>query len=87
MKLLEINEKNIFLSDRTAAYSKKCCIRIRVERARCSSVVRAISHSAVGRWIDPSWWTQLAISRSSQCTTTDVTKAVVCVILPVGFCI
>ena len=37
-------------------------------RARCSSVVRAIS-------------------RSSQCSTTGVTKAVVCVILSVGWCI
>ena len=29
----------------------------------------------------------LAISRSSQCSTTGVTKAVVCVILSVGWCI
>ena len=34
--------------------------------------------------IDPSWWTHRAISRSSQCSTTGVTKAVVCVILCVG---
>ena len=25
--------------------------------ARCSSVVRAFTHGAMGRWIDPSWWT------------------------------
>ena len=25
--------------------------------ARCSSVVRAFIHGAIGRWIDPSWWT------------------------------
>ena len=25
--------------------------------ARCSSVVRAFAHGAMGRWIDPSWWT------------------------------
>ena len=31
--------------------------------------------------IDPSWWTHCAISRSSQCSTTGVTKAVVYVIL------
>ena len=29
-------------------------------------------------------WTHCAISRSSQCSTTGVTKAVVCVILSVG---
>ena len=29
----------------------------------------------------------VAISRSSQCSTTGVTKAVVCVILSVGWCI
>ena len=36
---------------------------------------------AMGRRIDPSWWTHLAISRSSQCSTTAVTKAVVCATL------
>ena len=25
--------------------------------ARCSSVVRAFAHGAMGRRIDPSWWT------------------------------
>ena len=25
--------------------------------ARCSSVVRAFAHDAMGRQIDPSWWT------------------------------
>ena len=39
-------------------------------------MVRAFAHGAMGRWIDP--WT---ISHSSQCPTTGVTKAVVCVIL------
>ena len=32
-------------------------------------------------------WTHWAISRSSQCSTTGVTKAVVCAILSVGWCI
>ena len=50
--------------------------------ARCSSVVRAFAHGAMGRWIDPSWGG--AISRSSQCSMTGVTKAVVCAILSVG---
>ena len=33
----------------------------------------------MGRQIDSSWWTQLAISNSSQCSTNGLTKAVVCV--------
>ena len=32
-------------------------------------------------------WTHWAISHSSQCSTTGVTKAVVCIILSVGWCI
>ena len=55
----------------------------RVEGVRCSSVVRAFAHGAMGRRIDPS----RAISRSSQFSTTGVTKAVVCAILSVGWCI
>ena len=49
-----------------------------------SSVVRAVAHCAMGRRIDPSWWTHWAITRSSQCHTTGVIKAVVCIILSVG---
>ena len=49
--------------------------------SRCSSVVRAFAHGAMGHRIDPSWWTHWAISRSS------VTKAVVCGVLYVGKCI
>ena len=52
-----------------------------------SLVGRAFAHSAMGRPIDPSWWSHLAISRSCQCSTTVVTKAVVCAILSVGWCI
>ena len=37
-------------------------------------MVRAFAHGAMGRRIDPSWWTHGAISRSSQCSTTGVTK-------------
>ena len=44
--------------------------------ARCSSVVRAFAHGAMGRRVDPSWWTHRAISRSRQCSTTGVTNAV-----------
>ena len=43
--------------------------------ARCSSVVRMLAHCAMGRRINPSWWTHRAISRSSQCSTTGATKA------------
>ena len=35
--------------------SLKCSIQM--ERARCSSVVRAFAHGAMGPRIDPSWWT------------------------------
>ena len=38
--------------------------------ARCSSVVRAFAHGAMGSRIYPSWWTHWAISRSSQCSMT-----------------
>ena len=55
--------------------------------ARCSSVVRVFAHGAMVCRIDPSWWTHWAISRSSQCSTTRVTKAMVCAILSVGRCI
>ena len=52
--------------------------------ARCSSVVRAFAQGVMGHRIDPSWWTHWAISRSSQCSTTGVIKAMVCVNLSVG---
>ena len=47
-------------------------------------MVRVFAQCVIGRRIDLSWWTHWAISRSSQCPTTGVTKAVVCVILFVG---
>ena len=51
-------------------------------------MVRAFAHGVIGRWIDPSWGEPIElISRSSQCSTTGVTKAVVCTILSVGWCI
>ena len=53
----------------------------------CSSVVRLFTHGAMGHQIDLSCWTHRAISLSSQCSTTGVTKTVVCVILSVGWCI
>ena len=52
--------------------------------ARCSSVVIAFAHGAMGRRIDPSWGepTELFLVPAS-----GVTKAVVCAILSVGWCI
>ena len=50
-------------------------------------MVIAFAYGAMDLRIDPSWWTRRAISRSSQCSMTDETKAVVCAILSVGWCI
>ena len=47
-------------------------------------MVRAFAHGAMGRRINPSWWTHRAISRFSQYSTTGVTKDVVCAILSIG---
>ena len=41
----------------------------------------------MGRRVDPSWWTHWAIFRSSQYSTTGITKAVACAILSVEWCI
>ena len=35
--------------------------------ARCSSVVRKFAHGVMSCRIDPSWWTNIAISHSSLC--------------------
>ena len=43
--------------------------------ARCSSVVRAFAHGAMGRWIDLSWGGPIELF---------LVPAVVCVILSVG---
>ena len=48
-------------------------------------MVRAFAHGVMGHRIDPSCGGP--ISRSSQCSMTGVTKAVVCAILTVGWCI
>ena len=53
------------------------------EGVRCSSVVRTFANGAMGHRVDPSWWTNRAISHSSQCSMTSVKKAMVCVILSV----
>ena len=33
--------------------------------ARCSSVVRAFAHGAMGRRIDPSWWSEMELRGKS----------------------
>ena len=38
-------------------YFENYCVFHLVTRAICSSVVRASAHGALGRRIDPSWWT------------------------------
>ena len=51
-------------------------------------MVRAIAHGAMGRRIDPSWGGPIELFLvPAQCSTTGVTKAVVCAIMSVGWCI
>ena len=50
-------------------------------------MVRAFTDGAVGRRIIPSWWTHQAISHSSHCSTTGLTKDVVCASLSGMVCI
>ena len=49
-----------------------------------SSVVRAFAHGAMGRRIDPSWGGPIELFLVP---ASGVTKAVVCAILSVGWCI
>ena len=51
--------------------------------ARCSSVVRAFAHGAMGRWIDPSWGGPIELFL----IPASAPKAAVCAILCVGWCI
>ena len=49
-------------------------------------MVRAFAHGAMDHRIDPSWGGPIELFLvSSQCSTTGVTKAVVCAILSVGW--
>ena len=51
-------------------------------------MVRAFAHGAMGRRIDPSWGGPIELFLVPyQCSTTGVTKAGVCIILSVGWCI
>ena len=59
-----------------------------VERDVAPCVIREFAYGPMGRRIDPSWGGPIELfSRSSQCSMTGVTKAVVCVIPRVGWCI
>ena len=69
--------------DRLSSLGFWGCVISKQTGARCSSVVRAFAHGAMGRRIDPSWWIHWAISRSSQCSKTGVTKVMACTILNV----
>ena len=44
-------------------------------------IIIVFAHGAMGRRINPLWWTYWAISRSNQCSTTGVTMAVIYAIL------
>ena len=54
-------------------------------RKLCGKSIRSWSNGSLDQSI--TGWTHWAISRSSQCFKTGVTKAVVCAILSVGWCI
>ena len=50
-------------------------------------MVRAFAHGAMGRRIDPSWGESIELFPVPASAPRCVTKAVVCVILSVGWCI
>ena len=56
------------------------------EGVSCSSAVRAFAHDVMRHRFNPSWWTHWAPC-SSLCSTTSITKTVICVILSVGWCL
>ena len=53
----------------------------------CIFLRSSSAYGAMGHQICPFWWTHWAISRSSQCSMTDITKAAVCAILSIWWCI
>ena len=65
---------------RYAVYSTAKGTRER-KRSKTQPGGRASAHGSVVHRIDAACWTHRAISHSSQCSTTGVTKAVVCVAL------
>ena len=75
-----ISDTNIAINKNALLNEYKLKIKINTSSIedKVSSMVRAFAHGAMGRW---------AISHSSQCSTTGVTKAVACAILSEGWCI
>ena len=68
-------------------YSKMHSVSVS-KGARCSSVVRAFAHGVMGHWIDPSWGGPIELFLvPASAPWIGVTKAVVCGILSVGWCI
>ena len=55
--------------------------------ASCSSVVKAFAHGAMGRRIDLSWGEPIELFLVPASAPRPVTKAVVCAIMSVGWCI
>ena len=50
-------KKGFLMTHLTHCIYSYITLDIMVKGARCSSVVRAFAHDAMGRQIDPSWWT------------------------------
>ena len=63
------------------AKQKQCLFNFSSNRTRCSFVVRAFAHGAMGRRIDPSWAGPIELFFFP---ATGVPKAVVCIILSVA---
>ena len=84
MKTVIINNNHSDVCNRLCWDRDVCNTNCNVFTGGGSCVVRTFAHGVMGRRIDTSWWTYSAISRSSQCSSTGVTKAVVCDIMSVG---
>ena len=83
--LFLISSKGSFISHRqNNTYHGLCYARRGCEMQLC---YRVSANDVMGRRINLSWWTHGAISRSSQCCMTGVTKTMIGTILSVGWCI
>ena len=53
---------SVYVRTHTHTYNMHifACLPLYMSGARCSSVVRAFAHGAMGRRIDPSWWTYIS---------------------------
>ena len=79
----------LFIFNSNYFYMTCIIIYFIVKGARCRLLLRGkmAAYGAMGRRIDTSWLTHWTISRSSQCSMTGLTKAMVCTVLSVGWCI